>query len=342
MNHDAAFSVATLGFGERERAMLRDILRLSEHRAPTYRAYAQAPGVWPQLLLVNADAADVAPKLRAFRKAQGRERRCCEIALSTRQVTGVKYVAGRPVAISQLFSLLDRAVMEEHGYRPHAPKWRPPVVLSSQEHASFRVPQPQRSVPATPPRTAAVRAVPVRAAAPALIQGPPLDSAVIMEPVDSNAPTVSVTSIREAVAEARVMSLLERTMPVMASKARILVVDESLPARLQMKAALESFAALIDFADSIEQATRLLDGPRYHLIFVDVALRGQDGLELCRHIRRHPQHNRTPVVLLARTGDAADRAAGKAAGCDAYLVKPVRETVLTEIIGEFIRAPRAA
>ena len=90
-----------------------------------------------------------------------------------------------------------------------------------------------------------------------------------MEPADSTAPTVSVTSLREAVSEARVLSLLERTMPVLASKARILVVDESLPARLQMKAALETVAALIDFADSIEQATRLLDGTRYHLIFIE-------------------------------------------------------------------------
>jgi twitching motility two-component system response regulator PilG len=44
------------------------------------------------------------------------------------------------------------------------------------------------------------------------------------------------------------------------------------------------------------------------------------------------------------TGNAApaDRVKGKLAGCDTYLIKPVRQSVLAEIIGEFIKAPAAA
>jgi two-component system chemotaxis sensor kinase CheA len=47
----------------------------------------------------------------------------------------------------------------------------------------------------------------------------------------------------------------------------------------------------------------------------------RDGLSLTRALRGHPATQRLPIVLLTSQDDDAARAAGAAAGADAYLVK---------------------
>jgi CheY-like chemotaxis protein len=148
------------------------------------------------------------------------------------------------------------------------------------------------------------------------------DVAVVMEPA---APAVPAATALSA-----------------AAQTRILVIDDSLPVRIQMKAALQGFAKVVDFADSGEQAMILINGGKYDLIFLDVILPGKDGYEVCRYIRKHPLQKKTPVIMLTGNAAPADRVKGKLAGCDTYLIKPVRQGVLAEIIGEFIKAPAAA
>lgn len=54
---------------------------------------------------------------------------------------------------------------------------------------------------------------------------------------------------------------------------------------------------------------------------LDIGLKGEDGLSICRHLRQH-DHEMGIVFLTARSL-RADRLAGLEAGADAYLVKPV-------------------
>ena len=119
---------------------------------------------------------------------------------------------------------------------------------------------------------------------------------------------------------------------------RVLVVDDSLPIRTQLKLALRDITKNVDFAEDGEQAMALLDENQYNIVFLDVVLPDVDGYKICKSIKRDPAKRKTPVVMLTSNSSPADRVKGKAAGCDTYIIKPVRREVFEEVVREFIES----
>jgi DNA-binding response OmpR family regulator len=58
----------------------------------------------------------------------------------------------------------------------------------------------------------------------------------------------------------------------------------------------------------------------YDAIVLDVVLPGQDGLSVCRALRR--EKKATPILMLSALGAVPDRIAGLDSGADDYLTKP--------------------
>jgi CheY-like chemotaxis protein len=173
--------------------------------------------------------------------------------------------------------------------------------------------------------------------------------AVIIEPEMLNTPTSGsgttagiTAATRGSTTDIRVARESARSHPASSAQSRFLVVDDSLPVRIQMKEALQKFAKTIDFAHDAEQAMILIDNCKYDVIFLDVILPGKDGYDVCRYIRTHKMQRQTPVIMLTGNSAPADRVKGKLAGCDTYLIKPVRQGVLAEVIGEFIKSSAVA
>jgi len=130
--------------------------------------------------------------------------------------------------------------------------------------------------------------------------------------------------------------------PVQTEAARgyaALVVDDSLPVRIQLDQALKSFAEKVDFAETGEEAFELINGNDYDLIFLDVILPGVDGYEICKVIKQGKAKD-TPVIMLTGNSSPADRIKGKLAGCDTYLIKPVGEAVFQEVVQNYLKKPR--
>ena len=119
---------------------------------------------------------------------------------------------------------------------------------------------------------------------------------------------------------------------------RVLVVDDSLPIRTQLKLALSDITKNVDFAEDGEKAMALLDENQYNIVFLDVVLPDVDGYKICKSIKRDPGKRKTPVVMLTSNSSPADRVKGKAAGCDTYIIKPVRREVFEEVVREFIES----
>jgi twitching motility two-component system response regulator PilG len=130
--------------------------------------------------------------------------------------------------------------------------------------------------------------------------------------------------------------------PAAGKGVKALVVDDSLPVRVQMRNALKGLAAHVDFAETGEEGLEFLNNNRYDIIFLDVVLPGIDGYEICRTIKRDPKKQDTPVIMLTGNSSPADRVKGKLAGCDTYLIKPVRQAVFEEVVKEFLSTPIAA
>ena len=123
-----------------------------------------------------------------------------------------------------------------------------------------------------------------------------------------------------------------------AEEVRALVVDDSLPVRIQLKSALKPIATHVDFAETGEEALELIDTMTYDVILLDVILPGKDGYEICREIKKHPLQKSTPVLMLTGNTSPADRVKGKLAGCDTYLIKPIGQAVFEQVVNEYLGA----
>ena len=115
----------------------------------------------------------------------------------------------------------------------------------------------------------------------------------------------------------------------------VLVVDDSLPVRIQMNMALKGYANNIDLAETGEKALELIQQNRYDIIFLDVILPGVDGYDICKTIKADDAFKSTPVVMLTGNSSAADQVRGKLAGCDSYLIKPVKSDLFKETMSRY-------
>lgn len=116
---------------------------------------------------------------------------------------------------------------------------------------------------------------------------------------------------------------------------RVLVVDDSLPARQYMKLKLEQIADAasiplhVDMVDCGEKALEVVRRHVYDLAFLDVVMPGLDGYEVCRQMKQV-----APIRVAMLTGRAApvDFNRGRSAGCDNYLPKPANDADLRTIL----------
>lgn len=112
---------------------------------------------------------------------------------------------------------------------------------------------------------------------------------------------------------------------------QILIIedDADIAESLRYNFKREGFRTIV--AESGEKGLRLaLDEKQPpSLIVLDLMLPGMSGMELCRRLRREPQTEKTPVIMLTARAAESDKIAGLDTGADDYIVKPfsVREVV---------------
>ena len=103
----------------------------------------------------------------------------------------------------------------------------------------------------------------------------------------------------------------------------VLVVEDSDAIRAAFTILLEESGYAVAAAATGAEALRLAEGCAPDLVLLDLGLPDIPGLDVLRRIKANPATARVPVVALTGRDDEADRGALLAAGCAAYLVKPV-------------------
>lgn len=83
-------------------------------------------------------------------------------------------------------------------------------------------------------------------------------------------------------------------------------------------------------------------GLAYDLAIIDMKMPGMAGLELGRAIRRDAEIHGTRLVMLTSTSGTGEASAAKAAGFDAYLMKPIRRSELYQTLRSVFAEPRPA
>jgi len=124
---------------------------------------------------------------------------------------------------------------------------------------------------------------------------------------------------------------------------RVLVVDDHAPTRALVRAILEAEKNIryetVEAADAKSCLMAVETKGPFDLILLDVGLPDLDGYSVCAAIRRVDTH--VPIVFVTAKGELKDYRAGREAGADSYLVKPIARSALRSLVGLFTTVERA-
>ncbi|HUY74848.1 MAG TPA: response regulator [Candidatus Dormibacteraeota bacterium] len=118
---------------------------------------------------------------------------------------------------------------------------------------------------------------------------------------------------------------------------RILVVDDDHASQMLATVILELEGYHVDVAASSIQAARLIAEHRPDLILMDVQLPGEDGLSFTRRLRADPLTASIPIVAVTALAMKGDLERTIAAGCDAYVVKPLDTKTFASDLRKLLR-----
>jgi PAS domain S-box-containing protein len=119
---------------------------------------------------------------------------------------------------------------------------------------------------------------------------------------------------------------------------RILMAEDSADNCTIALAYLEDTPYLIDVAETGLIACEMFKAGHYDLVLMDRQMPVMDGLTATRAIRAWERaHDRAPTPIIALTASAlkGDRETCLAAGCTAYLTKPIKQDVLLQAIKDY-------
>lgn len=125
-------------------------------------------------------------------------------------------------------------------------------------------------------------------------------------------------------------------------KKRVLVVDDHAPTRALIRTILEAEKSPEYEVTEAATGTACLKaadqkGP-FDLILLDVGLPDMDGYSVCRAIRHVDKA--VPIVFVTARGELKDYSAGREAGGDSYIVKPIARASLRSIVHLFTSIER--
>jgi len=106
----------------------------------------------------------------------------------------------------------------------------------------------------------------------------------------------------------------------MSPKATILIVDDEPDLRevLEEYFVAQGYTALS--AESASAARALAAGHPVDVALLDIAMPGEDGLSLARHLRE--RYGKLAIIMLTAAGTVVDRIVGLEMGADDYVTKP--------------------
>lgn len=122
-------------------------------------------------------------------------------------------------------------------------------------------------------------------------------------------------------------------------KKRILLVEDNEDNRLLIKTYLKGQPYMIDEAENGEIAVKLYNNNDYALILMDIQMPVMDGRVATQAIRVLEVENaRSPTPIVALTAHAIKEEIDKCieVGCDTYVGKPIKKSVLLGVVEEFI------
>lgn len=112
---------------------------------------------------------------------------------------------------------------------------------------------------------------------------------------------------------------------------RALVVDDSRATRTIIKRMLNEVGfEVVEATDGLDALRRLKDIGQPDVLLVDWNMPEMNGYELVCALRRNPQYQDVPLMMVTSETELAQMAKALEAGANEYVMKPFTKEVITE------------
>jgi len=133
-----------------------------------------------------------------------------------------------------------------------------------------------------------------------------------------------------------------RPAPELADKRLLIVDDNATSCRMLMTLTSAWGMAPRATQNAVEALRWLSDGEKFDLALLDMEMPGFDGFLLAREIRKLPNGNRMPLVLLSPIGVHAESVEFTTAGFVGLLMKPIKPARLKEVLRQTFSGSKPA
>ena len=123
---------------------------------------------------------------------------------------------------------------------------------------------------------------------------------------------------------------------------KVLVIEDN-PANMKLATLLlQNVGHTVLCAGDAEAGLALARAEQPDLILMDIQLPGMDGLAATALLKKDPATRAIPVIALTALAMKEDQEKTRAAGCDAYIAKPLRFRELYAAIDALLAEAKAA
>jgi two-component system alkaline phosphatase synthesis response regulator PhoP len=123
----------------------------------------------------------------------------------------------------------------------------------------------------------------------------------------------------------------------MTQKKKLLLIEdeEDIASVIKLQADLSGYRLQVEI-DGIA-GFRAVEREHPDLVILDIMLPGQNGFDVCRKIKSHPDLKNIPIIILTAKGEELDIVLGLELGADDYMIKPFSPKVLFSKVKTVLR-----
>ena len=130
---------------------------------------------------------------------------------------------------------------------------------------------------------------------------------------------------------------MEATKPSQTAKRaavgrRVLVVEDDIDSARSLTWILRDMGHDVEYAINGYVAVDIAAKMRPEFVFLDLALPGMNGFEVCRRLKRMSALDGVRIIAVSAYAQEEYRTRSKEAGCDGYIVKPLDPSVLEMLL----------
>jgi len=123
----------------------------------------------------------------------------------------------------------------------------------------------------------------------------------------------------------------------MTAENRVLYIEDNFENRLFVRRVLEAAGMTLLEAEDGASGLEIVSAEPLDLILLDIGLPDIDGLDLAAQIREAGLADGIPIIALTANAMKGDEERCLAAGCDAYLTKPISVMELRAQVEKYLK-----